>query len=180
MGCYNPETGTYDLKLEPQPGDFAVVSAGGLVGELIELGEWLNGKGFEQYQHALIYAGNGRVIEAKPNGVTLDAMRPRRRVLWSTGRIELDAHQRMKVLEAAKGYIGTPYSFLDYLALAAHRLHLPFPGLKRFMASKRHMICSQLVDQCYKDAGINLFTDGRWAGYVTPADLAARLLGEEN
>jgi hypothetical protein len=33
------------------------------------------------------------------------------------------------------------------------------------------MICSQLVDQCYQDAGVHLFADGRWPGDVTPADL---------
>ena len=34
------------------------------------------------------------------------------------------------------------------------------------------MICSQLVDQCYLEAGIHLYDDGRDPGDVTPADLA--------
>ena len=34
------------------------------------------------------------------------------------------------------------------------------------------MICSQLVDYCYLMAGVHLFNDGRWPGYVTPEDLA--------
>ncbi len=37
------------------------------------------------------------------------------------------------------------------------------------------MICSQLVDQSYQDAGVHLFSDGRWSGYVTPGALFERL-----
>jgi hypothetical protein len=37
------------------------------------------------------------------------------------------------------------------------------------------MICSQLVDFCYAKAGVRLFADNRWEGYVTPADLAGLL-----
>jgi hypothetical protein len=68
------------------------------------------------------------------------------------------------------------YSYLDYVALAFHSLHIPFPGLKNYIASTRHMTCSQLVDQAEKDAGVQLFKDGRWPGYVMPSDLG-RLLG---
>ncbi|MFD0528968.1 hypothetical protein ACFQ1I_21760 [Kitasatospora arboriphila] len=85
--------------------------------------------------------------------------------------------QRAAVVAAARGYIGVPYSAADYFALGAHRLRLPVgPLIKGYVASSRHMICSQLVDQCYLDAGVHLFSDGRWPGYVTPADLAKLLL----
>jgi hypothetical protein len=67
--------------------------------------------------------------------------------------------------------VGTPYSFLDYVAIAAHRFHLPIPGLKRFIASTRHEICSALVDEVYRRAGFALFSDARWPGYVVPAAL---------
>jgi hypothetical protein len=33
------------------------------------------------------------------------------------------------------------------------------------------MICSQLVDYCYRVNDVELFKDGRWPGYVTPACL---------
>ncbi len=46
-----------------------------------------------------------------------------------------------------------------------------------YVASSKHMICSQLVDFVYMQSGIHLFNDGRWPGYVTPADLAS-LLGK--
>jgi hypothetical protein len=64
-----------------------------------------------------------------------------------------------------------PYSFLDYAALAAHRWHIPTPGLKRFVGDTGHMICSQLVDQAAADGGWRLFDDQRWPGFVTPGAL---------
>lgn len=165
--------------MSPQPGDFAVVSAGGLVGKLIRFGEWLNGSGFDQYEHAFIYVGDGNIVQAEPTGAAECPMKGHRLTLWSSGVISLTDEQRARVVSAALGYVGTPYSFADYLALALHRLHVPFPGLRDYVSDSKHMICSQLVDQCYRDAGVDLFADGRWPGYVTPADLAAVITAAE-
>ena len=172
----------------PQAGDFAVVSAGGIPGRLVRLAEQANGSGpYADYQHAFIYiGGDGQIIQAEPGGADYAQLTPHARTMWSAGkiaiglpgtigRLELSAEQRDKICDAARGYVGVPYSFLDYVALILHRLHIPAPWLKRYIASTRHMICSQLVDQCYLDAGIHLFDDGRWPGYVTPADLAKLL-----
>ncbi len=80
-------------------------------------------------------------------------------------------------MAAARGYAAAEadYSFLDYLALAAHRYRLPVPGLRTYIKSTGHLICSQLVDACYQAAGVQLFDDHRWNGYVTPSDLARRI-----
>ncbi|GAA0676436.1 hypothetical protein GCM10010193_31940 [Kitasatospora atroaurantiaca] len=162
----------------PLPGDFAVVRMGGHVGRLIRFGQWINGDGFADYEHAFVHVGDGELVEAQPGGaelrpVTVYDGRP---TLWSTGRITLTEEQRSAVVAAARGYIGVPYSVADYFALAAHRFHLPVgPLIKGYVASTKHMIFSQLVDQCYQDAGVRLFADGRWPGYVTPADLAELL-----
>lgn len=64
-----------------------------------------------------------------------------------------------------------PYSVADYFALAAHRLHIPAPHLKRYVRSSGHMICSQLADAAAAEGGWHLFEDGRWPGDVTPGDL---------
>jgi uncharacterized protein YycO len=156
-----------------QAGDFAVVSVGGVPGRLIRFGEWLNGRGFAQYEHALVYAGAGNVVQAEPDGAAERAMTGHRLTMWSGGAVPLTGEQRTRIVAAAIRYVGTPYSFLDYLALFARRLRIPVPGLRAYIADTGHMICSQLVDQCYRDAGVELFSDGRWPGYVTPADLAA-------
>lgn len=158
-----------------QPGDTVLVQIEGAVGKAIEFGQWLNGDGFTVFEHAAMYLGDGTVVEAEPGGARRVALSEYDGGVqyWSTGHISLSTNQRAAVCAAAVGYAEkrVPYSFLDYDALAMHRLHIPVPGLKSYIASTGHMICSQLVDQCYVDAGVHLFTDGRWPGYVAPGDL---------
>jgi len=71
-------------------------------------------------------------------------------------------------------YIGKPYSWLDYAAIAAaaHSWHLWAPGLKHSLASTKHLIGSQQVDRAERDGGVHLFADRRWPGFVRPSDLA--------
>ncbi|MFF7635565.1 hypothetical protein ACFZB9_20775 [Kitasatospora sp. NPDC008050] len=150
----------------------------GDIGRLIRLGQWLNGDGFANYEHAFLMIDDDTLAEAEPGGVRQAPLAEYgvTRIRWSSGTIELTDDQREAVIAAARRYLRVPYSFLDYAALAAHRFHLPgSPLLKGYVASTRHLICSQLVDQCYQDAGVHLFDDGRWPGYVTPADLDRRI-----
>lgn len=158
----------------PLPGDFFVTSVTGQVGFLISFGEWLNGSRFGHWDHAGVYVGGGQLVEAEPGGARLAGLdeyqgRP---IAWSTGHVALSVEQRAAVVAAARARIGTPYSAADYFAIAAHRFHLPVPWLRSYVASSKHLICSALVDKVYQDAGVHLFEDSRWDGYVTPADLA--------
>jgi hypothetical protein len=163
----------------PKPGDFAVVSAGGYAGRLVQIGEWLNGAGaFDVYQHAFIYTGlpgDKAVIQAEPGGAGYAPLTVHAKTLWSTGHFDLTTGQREAIVQAAIGYIGTPYSWLDYFALAAHRFHIPAPHLRAFIKATGSMICSQYVDRCWQAGGVQIFADGRWNGDVTPPDLARRL-----
>lgn len=171
------------MTLLVQQGDFACVPIHGPVGTLISIGEWMNGTGFSHYDHAEIYVGNpdknapyGYTISAYPGGAKPKALPcPPEELpgsLWSSGKIELTDHQRTNIVWWAYHMVGTDYSGLDYIALAAHRVHLPIPFLKTYVGSTGHMICSQYVDFCYASAGVHLFKDKRWPGYVTPANLA--------
>jgi hypothetical protein len=163
----------------PQPGDFGLVAIRGNVGKLIRFGQWLNGDGFGLYQHAVLALSNGELIEAEP-GRDGARIRPQSEydgtnIIWSDW--DLTDTLRMDLDEAGRAREGVPYSALDYGALAAHRLRIPVPGLRRYIDSSRHEICSQLVDQVYKDAGLTMFADGRWSGYVTPMALLRVLHG---
>jgi hypothetical protein len=88
------------------------------------------------------------------------------------------------VAYAARRYVGRPYSFADYAAIAAHRLRYgqgyaaleDRDALARYVADSKRMICSQLVDQALTDAGWHTFTDGRLPQDVMPAELACALL----
>jgi hypothetical protein len=170
------------LILNPEPGDFQLAPTGGLGGKLIQFGQWLNGDGFADFEHVRLYVGPsqrqgyGKFIQAEPHGAEL-AEFPLNLGAWSTGLLGISPDTGAVIAMTAYGYRGTPYGFLDYGALAAHRLHIPVPGLKNFMASDKTMICSQLVAQCYLKAGVVLFP-GDEPGDVTPGDLYQLLVSK--
>jgi hypothetical protein len=190
--------------LKVEIADYACVPAFGDIGKMIEIGQWANGDGFAPYEHVLGYAGyflrtpepgprigqpmpitgsgpGHYVIEAMPRGARLRKLEMRPEdypgALWSTGKLGLTEQQRTAIFNAAWTLLGTPYSGLDYQALAAHRLKLhPLDYLlKARVASSGHLICSQYWDLAYSRGGYHLFTDNRWPGYVTPLSMAHRL-----
>lgn len=166
--------------LLPSRGDFEVVHTGGDAGKLIRVGQYLNGSGFRDYEHARIYVGGGKCVQAQPGGAVFCDYDPNDGGLWSTGLFNMDPVARNIIVEMAQHYaqIHVGYSAADYFALAARRMEfgLLVPGLRYYVKNSGHMICSQLVDQCYQDAGVQLFDDKRWAGYVTPGDLAELII----
>jgi hypothetical protein len=166
-----------ETEITPLPGDFACLQISGQVGELIRVGQWLCGDGFHNFEHTEVKVDDTQTLGAYPGGadlVTLPPVADQSRWLWSAGVIPLTDAQRAAIVKTAMSLRGTPYSALDYFAIAAHRLHIPDPDneLERYIGETGHMICSQLVDYCYMTAGVHLFNDKRWPGYVTPADLA--------
>lgn len=159
------------------PGDFAVVSVAGAGGTAISLMETAAYGHHTWWDHALIYIGGGQVVQAEPGGAQTRILGPYRHSIWSTGLLPLTGAQRALICGAAVHYAAarTGYSWLDYAAIAAHRLRLPVPRLREFIGDTGRLICSQLVDQCWRDGGVNIFADGRWPGYVSPYDLGALL-----
>lgn len=185
-----------------QPGDFACVPISGGIGLGIEIGQWLlalahgwprtRARKMRPYDHAEIYIG-----EADANalyGYTISAYpgndkpgRSGRRALpcppaelpgaiWSSSLIPLTPAQRDGIVAWAQAHARVPYSFLGYLAIAAHALRLPIPGLRAYIARHAHLLCSQFCDADYAANGVHLFTDQRWPGYVDPLMLADLLL----
>lgn len=161
----------------PKPGDFGLVAIRGNVGKLIRFGQWLNGDGLGDYQHAVLVLDHGELIEAEPGGARIRPMAEYdgTNVIWSDW--PLTDSERAAIVAAGRSLEGVPYSVLDYAMLAAHRLHLPAPGLRKYIASTGHDICSQLVDLGYQLGGKEMFADGRWPGYVTPMALLRALHG---
>jgi len=133
-----------------------------------------------------IVTGTGHyVFEAQPGGARFRLLPGRPEEipgsLWSTGKVKVTPAERAAMSPRLIALQGTPYSAADYLALAAHRLRLhPLDNaLKDYVKNSAHMICSQLWDYIYAQAGNHLFADGRWPGYVTPWDIAQLLAGAE-
>lgn len=152
----------------PSPGDIGLVRITGAGGFLIRLGQALNGDGFANYEHAFTYLGDGQIIEAEPGGARI---RPLSQydgspVVW----LRCPAQYGAAVASAARGMVGLGYSAADYFALAAHRLHVPVPGLRAYVGRSNRLICSQLCDLAASLGGWHLLSRV-WPGYVTPGAL---------
>lgn len=87
-------------------------------------------------------------------------------------------HYREQVVRAARGYVGTPYNFLTYGALAARKFGFMLTDhvLRSWISTRADMMCSQLVDQLLADAGFHVFDDGRLPQDVVPAELYRQLM----
>jgi hypothetical protein len=168
---------------QPRPGDLGLTQISGWGGKAIRLGQWLNGDGYADYEHTYVVTGTDPdgtvwIVEAMPGGAQHvgnwhDPARTRYLVCPDEYR---EAVASIAVRQADRK---VPYSALDYEALALHRFHVPAPGLRAYIESSGHQICSQLADYCAAKGGWHLFNDNRWPGYVTPGDLN-RLWEQQN
>jgi hypothetical protein len=161
----------------PRPGDIGLVRISGAGGKVIRALQWANGCGFEDYEHALGVTVAGRdghaieVVEAEPGGARRAAFSYAGHTRWLVCPDGLRELMVSNLNRCADNRI--PYSWLDYAAVGAHTHHVPMPGLKHYIESSQHMMCSQLVDWCAMKSGWHLFQDHRWPGYVPPCDLNA-------
>lgn len=161
------------------PGLIGLTQISGDVGKGIELGQFLNGEGFERWEHAFVCLPDNQILEAEPGGAVIVPMHyADENVYWCEGLYKLLppllTHSDLLLNNTANQLKGIPYSFLDYAALAAHRLHIPASQLRAYISSTDHMICSQMADEFYLRLGAHIFTDDRWNGDVTPAGLYKR------
>jgi hypothetical protein len=176
--------------MSPQAADFGLVAIKGWPGRAIWLGEGLNGNGWRwNYQHAVLCVGDGELIQAEPGGATIVPVSSYdgTNIIWSTWPDEiLTPEVRDSVARHGRMLKGVGYSGLDYGAIALHRFGINAPGLREFIASTGHFMCSALVDwgitQGLKEKSLtvkNVFNDGRWEGYVTPLGLRPVLTGPQ-
>lgn len=157
-----------------------------------EYGIWHDAKG----NHAGIYVGDGKIVEAEPGGARLSPVtNVLRNAYWSVNGLQmrridgtmtpiepLSEIERSTLVDEACKLLGIPYGFLDIAAIAvaqrrvggfvnpAKSLH-DQPWWVRRIESQHTLICSQLVDLAYHNAGIHLFEDNRIPGLVSPNDL---------
>ena len=152
------------------PGDYGVVKTNGWVGFLIRLGT------ISRWNHAFVYVGDGKIIEANPTGVAVSPVTKYPKVAWNQHESLTDA-QRITIVAEARKAIGKPYSFGTITLLVMRILGLKalsrLPLVKK-LASKNGYICSELVSECYTKAGFDLC--GKADYLVVPGDLAERLI----
>lgn len=175
------------------PGSFFLTRIQGRTGWWVGTAQALLGMP-SRYTHAGIVGPRGVTYEAAPGGVYeghVDDLQGREHIVSDApvqlavaaaglpdaeARDEYERNLRAAVVFAARELLGTPYSFLDYVALALHHLapkaRITALVRKRVEDSK-HLICSAYVDRVMDHAGIHLYDDGRLSGDVTPSDLNA-------
>lgn len=171
--------------VDPKVGDFFVYRSNGLMGKIIR---WVTSS---SVNHAGIYVGGGKVVEAKIGGAAYNTLEYYKDALWSTD--SLPAHlvptdiQRVTIALAANAELGVKYGILDILAIGLAQRRLgdlvavtqealdKEPWLVRKAVERiqnmNKLICSQLVDHDWNIAGVHLFEDGRIEGLVSPGNL---------
>ncbi|MGC9439268.1 hypothetical protein [Streptomyces sp. WG5] len=158
-------------EVQPRCGDFGLAKIGGLAGAFVNFGQWFVGD-FAPVQHALVYVGDGMVVQAMPSGAELIRLEDASPVVkWSTGLVPLGDGEREVICREAKSLVGTPYSFLDYVSIALERFGFRSKLFRDIIESSDRLICSQLVVEAYSRAGVDLFGAGKFPGDYTPGDL---------
>jgi uncharacterized protein YycO len=167
---------TTSKKYTPRPGDIGLTRIGGLTGVLVGLGQFIM-RDASRYSHVFVVLDNNEIIEAMPGGAIIsplskyDGLTKYGSPMAVYLNIELTAEQRARIVKEGRKLKGAPYSFLDYGALALERFGFNWKWLENYVASTKHLICSQLADEAYRRAEVHLFEDGRPPQKVTPGDL---------
>lgn len=160
-----------NLHNHPTEGGFGVVRTKSWIGGVIRL------MTRSQVNHAFIIIrldANGEdwtILEADPRGARYAKLSKYADldVVFSVHKI--DTITRARIVKEAKLLYGTPYNFLDIAALFFLMLGVRWQWLQNIAQNQNRLICSQLVDRAYENAGLHLYTDKRPDGEVTPGDL---------
>ena len=154
---------------EPRPGDYGVVRSTGLFARLIQIGT------LSRWNHAVIYIGNGTIVEANPTGVETSPVSRYENIAWNQHE-ELNDFQRMTIVNHAISLVGKPYNFLNIAGLMLRIVGIKFLGnwILKHLADHQGYICSELVAECYRLAGNVLVSEKDYL--VNPGDLAERLI----
>lgn len=144
----------------------------------------------EKYiHHVAVVTASSMIVQAMPSGAeeieigdehwTADYVYVRPDYASMPNAFQLDVSGEHVAWEARKR-VETPYSFVDYAALAVrHGRHLK-PSertwVDKYISNSGRMICSQLADQAMSDAGWHNFDDGRPPQDVMPVELFRQLL----
>lgn len=158
----------------PKPGDIGLSYSRSFIGKMVRVAQSLVGD-WAVYSHAFIVLEDGYILEALPKGAKINRLDKYDLETTAFSRFGLTDEQRNKICTEARKLEGTPYSWLDFLAIGIKHYckldHSLFRWIDRRVRDSGKMICSQLVAESYKRAGLDLDpTDG--PQYLTPGDLS--------
>lgn len=147
----------------PPIGSYGVTATGGVAGWFIRLGT------FSRVNHAFIVGPEGKIVEANPTGAEFGhvSQYPNARYNLHTS---LPQATREQIWASAVSMVGTPYNWLDVVALSLKFFHISLPWVNRRLARPDRLMCSQLVTEAYRRAHVYLFESKR-SQEVDPGDL---------
>lgn len=130
--------------------------------------------------HASVTGVGPRIVQAMPKGaeeIEIGVSHTGGDYIYL--RPAYEPGQGERVAAAARSYIDTPYSFLDYAAIEGRHILALKPEdrtmFDRYITGTGHLICSQLGDKSLDDADFHAFADGRIPQDVTPSALFEKL-----
>jgi hypothetical protein len=170
------------VEVPVQPGDIGLVTTSGLGPNLIRYGDAIYARRLntkhETCNHVVVSVGNGLAVGANPNGAAIAADHSWSRTEWRTYRNPLTPGQRAALAGQARALVGTPYSWLDIVALTLEQLGWnterddgKLTRIGRRLNNNGQLVCSQLAALVYQRCGLPLFID-RSPGETSPGDLA--------
>lgn len=118
--------------------------------------------------HSVLAIDDDTAISAEPGGAVLRPVDFWPDTIWS--HYDLTATQAHSIREWGISHLDTPYGWLTDITIGLallFKLRTPH-WIAVYLSSDRRMNCSQLCDQAYSQAGIELFTDGRLPSAVYP------------
>lgn len=144
-------------------GDVALVRSAGFVAWCIRLGTR------SRFNHVrLVIDDADGTLEANPGGSGFGYVSATDLVVSPP----MTDAQRAKIPDIARSLHGIPYGFADVAALGLAQFGITLPSVKRRLARRDRLFCSQLVDLAWQLAGYHAFTDGRPPQDVSPGDIA--------
>ena len=153
----------------PYPGCYGVSHGSGIIGELIRhaTDSWAG--------HAFIYIGSGQIIEGTPPVAKASAAASHPDAIWNINESMTDK-QRTMIVSRAHALIGCPYDYPAYIGFALEILKLRTgQQLDPVFHDDNWRVCSSLVADCYRYAGIQIDPSLKDPNLVTPADLYSRI-----
>lgn len=156
------------MSYEPRPGDYGVVSSNGFFAKLIRLGT------VSRWNHAFIYIGDGKIVEANPTGVAISDLAKYDKVAWNQHELLSDTN-RYAITSYAQSTVGRPYNFGIIIMLAFRAIGVKiFPrSIINYLAKHDGYICSELVAEAYAKAEFPVCDA---PDLCNPGDLAERLI----
>lgn len=162
--------GAVTFRRTPPAGVYGCVQTRGLLPWLIRATtrSWAN--------HAFMSIGDGQIVEAEPGGVRIRDISEYAgcRIEYNTAE-PMTAEQRAAAAGFAENLRGEPYNWTADGVDGLAALGIRWRFLGRFAQARRSVMCSELVAEAGRAAGLDWLCGQPDPGQVTPGMLARRI-----